>query len=256
MNVTRAVAVGSQLVRVVYSVEPRHRSMAGLDDALNAANYGVAIVSGVGSPIQSVGVKPSVVAYPAFGVTSQNEVAVDVQLDRPMVVGLSYTVSVNAAVKSAAGQAVGTRSASLAGASRPRRDRQLRRRVGLVDLASDPFTGGILVDSSGDWASHDGVEGTHKRIWRIALTSRGSFVWMQDFGLDHQIKKPATLSMLGNLRTDLKNQIQRQPDVKATETRVVMDASGLLQLTIKVKTTRDEEFVTAAHANRDGDFLP
>jgi len=255
--VRRAIAVGGQLVRVVFSSEPRHRSSAGLDDARNAANYTVTILSGTGQPLRCVGVQADVVPFPAFGVTTSGEVGVDVQLDRQMVVGMSYRVTVSSSLKSAAGELISTTfAADFAGAARPKRSGQLRRNIGLVDLASSPFAGGILVDSAGDWAHHEGIDGTHKRVWRIALTGKGAFAWMPNFGISHRLKTPATLSMLANLRTDLREQIIRQPDVVDSSTRVMMDQRGLLEITITVKTSGGEQLSTSAHATQDGDFVP
>jgi hypothetical protein len=251
--VRRALAVGGQLVRVVFSCEPKHASTAGLDDARNAANFEVRITLGSGKPAQSVAVKPTVVPYPAFGVVRAGEVGCDLQLDRPLIVGMVYEVAVSPAVRSKNGQAIGSPyAATFKGASRPVRTRHLRRKVGLVDLASDPFIGGISVDSSGDWSSHEGLDSTKKRVWRIVLTSRGGFSWLQDFGLKHDVKKPATLSVLTDLRTDIRQQLAKQPDIVFSESRVTLDARGLMYLTVRGRTKSGEPFDNTVRATGDG----
>jgi hypothetical protein len=237
----------------MFSSEPKHRSSSALDDGRNPANYGVAITAGEGSPLRIVGVKPYVVAWPAYGLAVATEFALDVQTDRDMVVGLQYLITVKPALISMDGLPVGAPySAAFVGAARPTRTRQTRRKIGLTDLASNPFADGITVDSAGDWASHEGLEATRKRIWRVAFTGKGKFLYMPQFGLGYDIKKPATLSILQTLRTDLKQQIAQQPDVKASSTSVSMDARGLLTLTINAQTTTGQTVSDTVTATPDG----
>jgi hypothetical protein len=256
LHVVRALAVGGQVVRVVFSAEPKHRSASALDDGRNPANYDVTITAGTGQRLQVVGVLPDVIAWQAYGLWASSEFALDVQTDRPLVVGLQYLVTVKTPLVSALGEAVGSPyAAAFVGASRPTRTRQMRRKTGLADFASDPFTGGIMVDSAGDWSTHEGTEGTRKRIWRIALTPKGSFSFLPNFGLNHDIKKPATLSVLTGLRTDLRQQILQQPDVKASSTSVVMDARGLLNLTINIQTQSGQSISDTVKATPDGGII-
>ena len=251
--VSRAIAVGGQVVRVVYTQEPKHKSGSAIDDGRNPANYGIEITAGDGADLMIVGVKPDVVAWPAFGLLVATEFALDIQTDCSMVVGLQYLVTVKSPVVAADGTAIGSPySAAFIGAARPARTRQIRRKIGLVDFASDPFVGGIMVDSSGDWASQEGLAGTRKRIWRIALTGLGKFSFLKNFGLKYDIKKPATVSILGGLRTDLKQQIAAQPDVASSETSVVMDQRGILELTIKAKTSTGQQMSDTISATPDG----
>lgn len=249
--ILRALAVGGQVVRVVFSHEPIRQSAAGNSDALNPSNYSVSLASGSGAPVQTVGVMATGSAYPAYGVVAPDEYGVDVQVDRALVVGMSYEVAVNRSVISARGETLAfPSSAQFVGAARPARTRQLRRKVGLVDLASDPFKGGIVV-KGGDWTRHEGVESTAKRIWRIVFTARGRFVWLPNFGLKFDIKKPATLAILGGLRTDLRQQLQRQPDIGSAESSVAMDGRGFLTLTIRAKTTSGQEAGGTVTASSD-----
>lgn len=252
-SVVRALAVGGQVVRVVFNSEPKHRSSSALDDGRNPANYGVSITAGQGDPLRIVGVQAAVVAWPAFGLQASTEFALDVQADRPMVVGLTYQITAKPAMISASGLPIGQPySASFVGAARPARTRQVRRKIGLVDLASDPFSGGIIVDASGDWASHEGTPATRKRVWRIALTGKGKFLFLANFGLAYDIKKPATLSVLQGLRTDMKQQMAMQPDITSSSTSVTMDARGFLALTLAGQTTSGQDFSDTATMTEGG----
>ena len=256
LHVVRALAVGGQVVRVVFSAEPKHRSASAIDDGRNPSNYDVTITVGAGQRLQVVGVSPDVIAWPAYGLWAASEFALDIHTDRVLVVGLQYRVTVKTPLVSALGESVGSPyAATFIGTARPTRTRQARRNTGLTDFASDPFTGGILVDSAGDWASHDGIAGTRKRIWRITLTPKGSFAFLPNFGLNHDIKKPATLSVLTGLRTDLRQQILQQPDVKSSSTAVVMDSRGLLNLTVSARTQAGQDISDTVKATPDGGII-
>jgi hypothetical protein len=256
-HVVRAIAVGGQVVRVVFSDEPKHRSASGLDDGRNPANYTVAISVGEGDPLFCVGVLPDVIAFPAFGVMLPTEFALDVQTDRPFVIGMTYVVTAKPALISAVGDLVGyPYSASFVGAVRPVRTRQIRRRTGLVDLETDPFQLGIIVSPAGDWAAHEGLPTTRKRCLRRAFTRKDSFACLPSYGLGADFKTPATANMLGALRTDLSQGIRQEPDVEKAQTSVAMDARGFLALTIKAQTPEGQDLLVTAQATQNGGVTP
>jgi len=256
-NVDRALAVGGQVVRVVFSSEPKHKSSSALDDGRNPANYGVTITVGTGATLFCVGVLPNVIAYPAFGVFNPGEYALDVQTDHPLVVGLTYQVTAKPALVSALGLAIGPPySASFVGAIRPVRTRQIRRRTGLVDLATDPFQPGITVDSSGDWAHHEGLPGTKKRVLRRAMVKKNSFACLPGYGLATDFKTPATRDNLTSIKTDLAQGVQQEPDVVQSQTSIVMDSRGLLALTIRAKTSDGQDLTASASALPNGGVTP
>lgn len=253
LSVRRALAIGGQVVRVVFSSEPLHQSTAGLGDARNGANYAVTVIQGSGQPVRALSVSPAALFYPAYGVLAAGEVACDLQVDRPLIVGLTYQVAVSRNVVSASGSPIGVPYvASFAGATRPALTRQTRRQTQPVDLASDPFKGGIIVQA-GDWASQSGLDSTKKRVWRIPMTGLGAFIWLPNFGLQFDIKKPGTLSRLSSLRTDLKQQLQAQPDVVASSSSASLDARGYLTLTINAQTSSGDRFSnTVTFSNTGG----
>jgi len=251
--VARAISVGGQIVRIVFSGEPKHKSSGAPDDALNAANYQVSVTTGTGNDPESIATLLTVGFWPAFGLHADGEAYVDLQVDRPLIVGMSYTVAVSHALVAADGTPIGSPySWTFNGSARPIRRRQQRRQIGLVDFASDPFTGGIKVDQSGDWASEEGLSGTRKRVWRTALTPFGAFSFLQNFGLKYDIKKPGTLSILGNLRTELKQQLLQQPDIKNASSSVAMDSRGFLAITINTQTSTGENLSDTMQATPSG----
>jgi hypothetical protein len=252
-TVVRALAVGGQVVRVVFSDEPRDLSTAGLSDGRNAANYQVTIVAGTGQALQSLSVSPNIVRFPAFGLFAANEVACDLYLDTPVVVGLTYQVAVSTRLQSLQGEAIGAPyTAQFVGAARPVRARQIRRKTGLVDFATNPFAPGITVDSAGDWASHDGVPATKKRVLRRAMFRLNAFACLPGYGLPVDFKTPATIANLNTIKTNLAQGVQQEPDVAKSQTSVSMSALGYLSLSIAAKTTNGENLTATAQASQNG----
>ena len=238
-QLVRALSVGGQVVRVVFNAEPKHKSSAAFDDALNGANYQVTVIAGQGQPPQCVGVQPVVTFFPAYGVFNTGEVAVDVQTDRPLVVGLRYQIQVSAALVAADTWHIQPPYTwEFNGESRPIVTLQQRGKMGLVDLASDPIGGGIIVDASGDWAADNGdTVGTRKRCFRRVLTRKGGFAHLgKAYGLNYSIKTPATTNKLAGLRSDVQAQLGQEPDVDSVATQVSMDARGFLTIGFRAKT--------------------
>ena len=253
-HVVRAISVGGQVVRVVFSSEPKHKSAEAPDDALNASNYVVSVVTGQGQPPQSVGVFLAVTSYPAFGIHSAGEVAVDLQVDRPLIVNMGYNVTVSSAVVAADSSSIGSPySWNFVGMARPIVTMQQRGKMGLVDLDSNPIFGGINVDRSGDWAPDNGdLTGTRKRCLRRVLTAKNSFVHLQGYGLDYDIKQPATNNKLAGLRTDAQGQLAQEPDVVSVATQISMDVRGLLSIGFTAKTKTGQNVPATLQATPDG----
>ena len=242
-QMVRALSVGGQVVRVVFNAEPKHKRQAAGDDALNGANYQVEVIAGQGQPPQSVGVHPDVIPWPAYGVFNDGEFALDLQVDRPLVVGLRYRVTVDSVVV-----AQDTRHLTapygweFQGEARPIVTLQQRGKMGLVDFASNPISGGIIVDSSGDWACDAGdIVGTRKRCFRRVLTKRGAFTHLQNYGLNYDVKVPATTNKLAGLRSDIQAGLAQEPDVDSVATQVSLDARGWLTLGMRVKTKQGQD---------------
>ena len=242
LSVRRAIARGGQIVRVVFSAEPKHKSAAAVDDGLNPANYVVAVATGDAEPLRTVYVYPTLVTFPAFGLQETGECALDVQTDRPVVVGLLYLVTVRPAMAAAIGGLVGyPYSADFQGSAVPTRYRQQRRQMPMTDFATSPFDGGIIVDSSGDWATHSGIDATKKRCFRRILTQKSSFASLPGYGLAMDVKAPMTTARLTQMRTDIAQQIRQEPDVNKAQTGVSINASGYLRIDLKVQTSDNQE---------------
>jgi len=96
LHVVRARAVEGQTVRVTFDEEPVHRSPAGAYDALNPANYAVAVISGSGRSPRPVGVDRDPILAPAFTVTSASfttPIVITTSQPTPFVTGESLQVA-------------------------------------------------------------------------------------------------------------------------------------------------------------------
>jgi hypothetical protein len=79
-------------------------------------------------------------------------------------------------------------------------------------------------------------------VWRCVLTGKGKFSWLPNLGLKYDIKLPGTISVLGNLRTDIRQQLAQQPDIKSSQSGASMDAQGFLSIAVKAQTASGEAF--------------
>ena len=252
LHVVRAIAVGGQTIRVVFNVEPKARSAGAGDDALNASLYSVAVTSGQAAQPRCVGVRETLVPFPAYGLQGTDEVGVDVLTDRPVVVGLAYTIAVAPSIVGRAGEIMGAPySAAFIGAARPQRRSRRTRRTGLVDFASDPLTGPV-VDGSGDWAIQQGIDGTKKRSLRRMVTRKGAFSHMPTYGVLYDFKAPATSSRIGNLKVDLAQQLQQEPEVTAVSTAISATVSGATIITVNERATTGTEFSFGLMSTQNG----
>ena len=238
----RAIAVAGQIVRVVFNAEPKHESSSGLDDAFNPQNYAVSVTSGTGASLRCIGVHPLIASVPAYGLRSAGEYAIDVQTDRPMVAGLTYSVTVTARVVAANGQAlIAPFARSFIGADRPRMARSNGSTAALTDLANDSFGGGVTIDSGGDWAPHSGRESTRKRVLRRVTTKKGAFAHLPGYGTNLRAKEPMTNAKLRTVKTDASQQIAQEPDVMSSKVGATQTAQGITRLDIQAKTTEDQD---------------
>ncbi len=253
LHVVRALAVASQVVRVVFNEEPLHRSAAGRSDALNPANYKFAVVAGSGTAPLAMSVDARIIAGPTRGVGNggaTDECGVDIHVDRPLVVGLSYRVTV-ANVQSAAGDLLGAPTTStFPGVARLRTAQTPSRRVGMEDWATDMATGAFKVDDSGDIGTHSGVSSARERIVRRQTTSRDGFRFLPGYGVRAKINHPASPAQLADFRGDYVQQVKQEPDIADAAVQVI-DQTALNILKVKTRAqlrTGGEVPVTATYA--------
>jgi hypothetical protein len=181
-------------------------------------------------------VKEAVVSGPAAGVSSGDERGLDLQVDRPMVIGVLYQVTARN-IMSALGGALGFPiSAQFAGVAKVREVRSPIRRVDLTDIASDPFEGGLIIDDSGDVAPQGGADGLRKRILRRLVTPKNAFAFLQDYGIGLRLKQPMSTRLLGELKADILRQVKLEPEIENAAVDMDLNGAGVLTVFIRGKT--------------------
>lgn len=250
--VVRALAVAGQVVRVVFTEEPLHRSPAGAFDALNPSNYRFATASGQATAPVPVGVDRRIVVGPTYGVGNGTgpdvglERGVDVHVDRQLIVGITYRVTAQQIAAMAGGGLGAPGTAVFPGVTRLDVTRPPERRLDLVDLANPPVLGHWLADAGGDLAAEEPAAGTKKRILRRLTTYRGGFSFLPGYGLAQRLKGIATVAQLAALKVDALGQVLAEPDVASATVDVSLSGDGVLVIAVRAKTRRGVVFTLGA----------
>lgn len=247
LHIVRARAVRGQVVRVVYDEEPLHRSAVGSNDALNPANYSFEAVNGVlyGSAagatptLLALGVDEGVVRGPTLGVQAGDECALDVHVDKPLVVGMVYRVTVRN-VKSRFGGILGAPYSATFSGIVAMAAMAVPRQPPALDWANNPALGNWTIDSGGDISTDAGLNNLRKRIFRRMTTPRGAFSWMPDYGAGRGLKEVASLGQLQGLRSEIVEQVKREPEVESVTVNLTLQAIGVLQISTRVQTKQGE----------------
>jgi hypothetical protein len=234
LRLDRAIAVGGQVVRLVFSQAPKARSSAALNDALNSANYALTVLAGTATTPLPVGIL-QLVQYPAFGLQVAGEVGVDLQVDRPFVVGLQYQVTVSTQLVAADGSPIGAPySASFLGAARPVMTRRNNRtKTDIIDWNSG--VNGLIV-MGGDIGTVMGDASTRIRCLRRTLTVKNAFAHLPGYGIGFAPKTPLSTARTGALKVDLAQQLISEPDVAAVTTNIQQDARGFVAIAENIQT--------------------
>lgn len=241
LTVVRAVAVAGQTVRVVFNEEPVHQSAAGAVDALNPANYFFTVPGGNATSPVPVGVDPHMVVGPTYVVGnggSTSERGFDVAVDRQVIVGVVYRVTVRN-LQSKAGGALGSpTAANFPGITQLMETKLPARNQDLVDFANPPALGHWVFDSTEDIAPESPEDGTKKRTYRRGFTKKNAYSFLNGYGCSIDHKSPASLPKLAAFRVDYQGQIQQEPDVSAASVQVSQLASGVTLISVSAKTIR------------------
>jgi hypothetical protein len=239
LHLVRAIAVAGQVVRAVFNKAPRTKSSAANNDGLNGANYDVAITTGTGTKPLCVATA-AVIQFPAFGLLNAGEVGIDVQTDRPLVVGLSYSLTVTPRLVAGDGDSIGfPYSQPFVGATRPTRNRQTRAKQGIIDFASGDNG---LTATNGDIDNVTGIPSTKMRCLRRTLTAKNAFAHLPGYGSVFQPKAPMVTNRIGALQADLRQQLKQEPDVQDAAIQVTVDARGLAIVDERVQTKTNQVF--------------
>jgi hypothetical protein len=224
INVQRAVAMAGQVVRVAFNVEPLNKSAAGLQDALNPANYAFGVVAGtakVPSPTVAIGL----VLGPGRGLGS-TDVGIDMGVDTPLAAAVLYKVTVSGII-SAMGGDIGTpASANFAGLVVPTLAVLPKKKPVWYDLLGQVVTGALAVDSGGDIAvGTDKIANLRKRVTRRLLTQPNAYAFLKNYGAGIALMETASLAEVANYRKTSVTQIQLEPEVASAQVQISISGS-------------------------------
>lgn len=236
LNVVRAGAIASHLVRIVFNVEPQHRSAAGSSDALNPGNYVFTVPGNNATAPAPMGVDTDPVFGPAY-LLGPTDVGIDVHVDRGVIFGVVYNIQARN-ILAAAGGGLGTPdNANFGGVVRVQEAEIIRRNQDLVDFLS-PVGTGVLAIVGGDIGLDTPDGGTKVRVYRRMFTKKNAFKFLKGYGTAVDLKGLASGAKLASLRTDTTSQIKMEPDVAGVAVAVSQDANGLTTVAPRVRTKR------------------
>lgn len=235
ISVVGARAIAGQTVRVALSDEPTHISPAGLNDALNPSNYVFAVVAGDAAKPMCVGVSPQLAQGPVLAVPS-GAWGVDLFTDRPLVAGITYSVTASN-VQAKTGGALGSPyTANFVGAVRVAVSKPPPRKVDLTDVRNDVFEGTFGVDDSGDLGIQGGQDGLRKRMLRRAYTPKNAFSHLPGYGTGIRLKQNMSPAQMAEYKTDLEGQLKLEPEVQDASVVMTQLAIGVTMVTMSVRT--------------------
>lgn len=237
LQIVRARSIKGQVVRVVFSEEPLAVSAAGVSDALNPSNYTFSVLTGQAGQPLSVGVDPNPIPGPAASVMA-GEFGMDVHVDRPLAVGISYRVTgSNIQSKTGGGQGA-PYYADFVGMVLTQHIVPPVRNTDNIDIKNDPFEGRFILTSSGDLSNQGGLDSLRKRILRRLYTPTNSFAFLPGYGLGLRLKEVASIGQLQALKVDATSQVRKEPEVVSADVSLMQDASApeVVQVQIRVTT--------------------
>jgi hypothetical protein len=257
LTVVRAWAISGQVVRVVFSELPVFRSPAGLHDALNSANYLFSVDAGQATSPEATVVADDLVVGPAKfvgnGAGASAERGVDVHVDRALIHGVTYRVTVRAVEAAEGGELGAPTSAAFPGSARLRVAMTPGgRMLDLVDFRNDVVSGSWRADAGGDMALQDADSGYRKRVLRRALTPLDSYSFLRGYGTKLRLKELASQAQVAAYRIDLENQIKREPDTDQVAVGMALTGANVLTVTISARR-KQGGLVTAVLVGPDVD---
>lgn len=256
LQVVGARAITSQTVRVAVSEEPLHLSPAGLNDSLNPSNYTFSIDSGTATPPLAIGVGTTLVEGPVLGVPGGGPWGIDVHVDKALVQGIIYRVTLANIFSRAGGTLGAPYSAPLFGVAKITIRRPLPRKVDLTDVANDPFGGTFRIDDSGDLGIDSGIEGLRKRMLRRASTPTNAFSHLPGYGVGLRLKKNFTPAQITSFRTDLRTQLLQEPEIADAAVTITQLSTGLVQVVMRARTKAGAIVEASTQAGTAGFAIP
>lgn len=136
-------------------------------------------------------------------------------------------------------------------------DRLATRRMAAVDIANpqvpkEPFFAGTLqLGADGDYLLESGTQLIRKLWLRRLVTQKGDFFHLPDYGVGIRVKEPIPVANLGRLKTQIEEQLAREPEVESVTATVSMDSRGILTVQARGALRKTGEAVQVGFKSDD-----
>ncbi len=191
-------------------------------------------------------------SFTSGGTACLAERSIDIQTDRELVKALTYRVTANNIRSAYSTMGMGAPySADFVGIIKYKIVNAPKTYAGLIDIASDPVTGGWVVDGSGDVAIQDALAGLKKRIVRRIMTPKNSYSFLTNYGVTVELKKPMSVVMMGALKSDIYLQVKQEPEVDDLAINMQF-SGGVLTINMAVKTKKGSGIEVSLTASESG----
>lgn len=256
-RVLLAWALNSNTIRVILSLEPRHRSALGDRDVLNRLLWTLEIFAGTATvPVIETVENPLPQPTEVAGIPTAW--SVDVRLDRPMVRAATYRITGSVEIRSYDDQAMAISPSNrddFPGDTLPRSRRSppaaLTRRG--VDINYLTFEGRFLIDARGDVGAHAGVDALKKRIIRRMLSTPGSFYHLVDYGVGLRLKELLRNTDREMLRQACKREVEKEDEVRECRVEIVSDyGPNMIVVVLTVSTKLKQSFTMRFEVPAEG----
>lgn len=271
LQITAAVAVSENVVRLYFAEVPYVSGILDAGDGSDPDHYDVEVVAGTmgydNNPVRPVAAVSANTTTDYAGVVQSSQI--DVVVDRPMSpYPAQYTISVTGLVTASGGaMAPPTQVLQFYGVLKqlqqsstnvavPTRDFANPQSItsvqgSTIGASTSAFAtsvggglvtlGAFVVDDSGDYAIEQGLAALLKRIYRRAMSVPGSFAHLPlsyGVGLGQQVKQLSTAAVRNRLASSLQTQILLEPEVSQASVTVYSDpkAPFITRFTAYVKT--------------------
>jgi hypothetical protein len=259
LQLLAAIPIAENMVRLVFSEAPSFTMLLDAGDASRRERYSITANTGtfgmdglVSRPVQILYVEQNMADDPLGRF-------IDLTIDRPFSPDpASYTVTVNGLVTAVSSTPLdsGAVMTPFLGVSRyisppnpetatPSRDFSNPQTLSmLVNATGEQTLSGLgthPVDSTGDYATDDGVQNLKKRVFRRLMTAKGAFLHAPGYGVDipGSAARLNVPSVREGLAADAESQISQEPDVKRVRVTVATDplTPNVARFTVLVRTT-------------------
>lgn len=241
--VVKVWAINSNTIRVTYSAAPQTDHDLLANDALNASNYVVTLVSG-----------PDLTWTPRISrvyTVDTDPLSVDLRTDRSMpgiirVRQTLYRLTVSNVTSAAGDPLIGANWQNfyslnqIVNETQVRLENNSKRDVANPSVPNSPMGGTFTIDSTGDLKTDSGITMLKKLLTRRLVTRPGGFFHLPEYGIGLNPKELARPYRILEIKNEMKRQFLNEPEVLSVDVSVrMLPGTVLFDAKIKTKTNGD-----------------